>query len=70
MLLSRLAAMKSMLATTVGALTCAAPYGVAYEQHHIEVTNASLPVPALPPALESMRIGVLTDIYHSRLAQL
>jgi len=69
MLLSRRAAMKSMLATTVGALTCAAPYGVAYEQHHIEITNTALPVPALPPALESIRIGLLTDIYHGRLAQ-
>ena len=66
MLLSRRAAMKGVLATTVGALTGAATYGVVYERHHIEVTNASLPVSGLPPSLDGLRIGVLTDIHHSR----
>jgi predicted MPP superfamily phosphohydrolase len=66
MLLSRRAAMKSLLATTVGALTGAATYGVAYERHHIGVTKASLPVSGLPPALDGLRIALLTDIHHSR----
>jgi predicted MPP superfamily phosphohydrolase len=66
MLLSRRAAIKGMLATTVGALTGAAAYGV-YERHRIGITTASLPVSQLPPALDGLRIGFITDIHHSAL---
>jgi hypothetical protein len=66
MLLTRRAAMKGLLATAVGALTGATAYGTAYERHRIGVTAVSLPVSGLPPALEGLRIGFLTDIHHSR----
>lgn len=66
MLLSRRTAMKGMLATTVGALTGAATYGVAYERHRVDVTTAALAISGLPPALEGLRIGLLTDIHHSQ----
>lgn len=66
MLLSRRTAIKGLLATTVGALTGAATYGTAYERHRIGITHASLPVSGLPPALHGLRIGLLTDIHHSR----
>lgn len=66
MLLSRRAAIKGMLVTTVGAATGAATYGVAFERHQIGVTHASLPVSGLPPALDGLRIGLLTDIHHSQ----
>jgi len=65
MLLSRRAAIKGMLVTTVGAVTGAVTYGVAYERHQIGVTHASLPVSDLPPALDGLRIGFLTDVHHS-----
>ena len=55
-----------MLVTTVGAVTGAATYGVAYERHQIGVTHASLPVSGLPPALDGLRIGLLTDVHHSQ----
>ena len=64
MLLSRRAAIKGMLATTVGALTGAAAYG-AYERHRIGITTALLPVSRLPTALDGVRIGFITDIHHS-----
>lgn len=64
MLLSRRAAIKGLLATTVGALTGA--YGVAYERDQLAVTSALLPVSGLPPALDGLRIALLTDIHHSR----
>ena len=66
MLLTRRAALKGVLATTVGAVTGGAAYGVAYERHHIGVTHAALPVSGLPPALDGLRIAMLTDIHHSR----
>src|SRR5688572_7686782 len=65
MLLSRRAAIKGVLGTTVGALTGAGTYGVAYERHRIGVTAASLPVSGLPAALDGLRIAFLTDIHHS-----
>ncbi len=65
MLVSRRAAIKGLLATSVGALTGATTYGVAYERHRIGVTEASLPVSGLAPALDGLRIGFLTDIHHS-----
>jgi predicted MPP superfamily phosphohydrolase len=67
MLLSRRAVLKGALATTVGAVTGAAAYGVGYERHQIGVTEAALPVSGLPPALDGLRIALLTDIHHSRM---
>jgi predicted MPP superfamily phosphohydrolase len=64
--LTRRAALKGVLATTVGAMTGAGVYGVGYERHHIEVTRATLPVSGLSPALDGIRVGLVTDIHHSR----
>jgi predicted MPP superfamily phosphohydrolase len=66
MLISRRTAIKGLLTTTVGSLTGATVYGTAYERHRIGITAVSLPVSGLPPALEGLRIGFLTDIHHSR----
>lgn len=66
MLFSRRAAIKGMLVTTVGAAAGGATYGVAFERHQIGVTHAALPVSGLPPALDGLRIGFLTDVHHSR----
>jgi predicted MPP superfamily phosphohydrolase len=67
MLLTRRAALKATAVTAVGALTGAGAYGMAYERHRIGVTEASLPVSGLPAALDGLRIGLLTDIHHSRM---
>jgi predicted MPP superfamily phosphohydrolase len=40
---------------------------VAYERHRIGLTEATLPVSGLPPGLDGLRIGLLTDIHHSAL---
>ena len=66
MLISRRAAIKGMLVTTAGAVTSAATYGVAFERHQNGVTRASLSISGLPPALDGLRIGLLTDVHHSR----
>jgi uncharacterized protein len=65
--LTRRAALKGVLATTVGAITGAGAYGVAYERHRIGVTQAALAVSGLPPALDGLRIGLVTDIHHSSM---
>jgi predicted MPP superfamily phosphohydrolase len=67
MLLSRRAAVKAMVAGVAGATAGTAIYGVAYERHHLGVTEATLPVSGMPPALNGLRIAFLTDIHHSAL---
>jgi len=67
MLVTRRAALKGIVATTVGAVTGEGAYGVAYERHHIGTTDAMLPVSGLPDALDGLRIGFVTDIHHSAM---
>ena len=65
MLITRRAALKGALATAIGGMTGAVAYGVAYERHRLGVTEATMPVSGLPPALDGLRVGLLTDIHHS-----
>ena len=67
MILTRRAALKGVLAATIGAVTGTATYGVGYERHRLGVTQATLPVSGLPAALAGLRIALLTDIHHSPL---
>jgi predicted MPP superfamily phosphohydrolase len=67
MLLTRRAAIKGLLVTGIGALTGATTYGVAFERHRIGITEAALPVSGLPPPLDGLRIGLLTDVHHSAM---
>src|SRR5687767_11659097 len=67
MRLTRRAALKGVLAGAVGAVGGTAVWGVAYERHRLGATEASLPVAGLPPALNGVRIALLTDIHHSAL---
>jgi len=66
-LITRRAALRGALATAIGGLTGAVSYGVAYERHRVGVTEATLPFSGLPPALDGLRIALLTDIHHSSL---
>jgi predicted MPP superfamily phosphohydrolase len=67
MLLTRRAALKGVLAGTVGAVGGTAAYGVVYGRHRLGATEATLAVPGLPSALNGLRIALLTDIHHSAL---
>jgi predicted MPP superfamily phosphohydrolase len=66
-LITRRAALKGALATAIGALTGAVSYGVAYERHRLGVTEATMPFLGLSPALDGLRIALLTDVHHSAL---
>jgi len=67
MSLTRRAAIKAVVATAVGTVTGATAYGVGYERHQIHTTTASLPVSGLPPSLDGLRVGFLSDIHHSAM---
>ena len=67
MSITRRAALKTVLAGTVGSAAAGIAYGTAVERHRIGVTSATLPVAGLPAALDGLRIGLITDIHHSRL---
>jgi len=42
-------------------------YGAGFERHHLEMVTAEVPVSGLAPDLEGLRVGVLTDVHHSRM---
>jgi uncharacterized protein len=65
--MTRRTVLKTLLATGVGAATGTGAYGFFYGRHDLSVTRAELSVRSLPPALEGLRIGLLTDIHRSEL---
>jgi uncharacterized protein len=67
MFISRRTALKTVLATTVGTATAGVTYGAAVERHRIGMTSATLQVSGLPPALDGLRVSLITDIHHSRI---
>lgn len=67
MRITRRGAVKALLATALGGVSGTAVYGAAIERHRIGVTRAALPVSGLPPALDGLRVGLLTDVHHSAL---
>ena len=62
---TRRAVLKVLLAGGIGAGTGAVCYGYSDERHDIQVVRSMLPVADLPPALEGVRIGLMTDLHHS-----
>lgn len=56
---------RSATAISVGALAGIGAYGVAYERHRISRIAQDVPVRGLPPALDGLRIGMITDVHHS-----
>ena len=57
--------LRSATAISVGALAGVGAYGVAYERHHLRRIERDLAVRGLPPALDGLRIGMITDVHHS-----
>jgi len=65
MRLTRRDALRAMVATAVGAATAPVAYGAAYERHRIVRVDQDLRVSGLPPALDGLRVGFITDVHHS-----
>jgi predicted MPP superfamily phosphohydrolase len=57
--------LRSATAISVGALSGVAAYGVFYERHQLTRLQQDLRVRGLPPALDGLRIGMITDVHHS-----
>jgi predicted MPP superfamily phosphohydrolase len=58
-------ALRALAATGVGVVTGPFAYGAAYERYKLERVDRDLPVSGLPPALDGLRIGLITDVHHS-----
>jgi predicted MPP superfamily phosphohydrolase len=50
---------------SVGALTGAAAHGIAYERHQIDLVTRDVAVRGLPPGLDGLRVGMITDVHYS-----
>ena len=51
----------------MGVLAGTAAYGTAYERHQVTLVSRDIPVVGLPPALDGLRVGMITDIHHSQV---
>ena len=56
---------RSATAISVGSLAGAGAYGAAYERHQILLISRDVSVRGLPPALDGLRVGMITDVHHS-----
>jgi predicted MPP superfamily phosphohydrolase len=66
-LVSRRAALNTLMAGGVGTVIGGGAYGLAYSRHNIQVVRATIPVSGLNPALDGVRIGLITDLHHSEM---
>jgi len=57
--------LRSATAVSAGAVAGVGAYGTAYERHQISLITRDVPVRGLPPALDGLRIGMITDVHHS-----
>jgi len=65
MAVTRRAILNGLLGTGATLLGGAGAYGFLYSRHQLEVTRATLPVMKLPPSLNGLRIGLMTDVHRS-----
>jgi uncharacterized protein len=66
-LVSRRAALNTLMAGGVGTAVGGAAYGLAYSRHDIQVVRTAVPVSGISPALDGLRIGLITDLHHSEM---
>jgi predicted MPP superfamily phosphohydrolase len=57
--------LKMLLGLGIGTITGSAAWGYFYERYRLEVARADLPIENLPPALEGLKIAMLTDTHRS-----
>ena len=69
-LLTRRTLLQLATGVAAGLVVGEAAYGGLYERHHLGLTRADLPLPALPAALDGVRIGLITDTHHSAYTSL
>lgn len=57
--------LRSATVISAGAVVGVATYGVAYERHKVERIVRDITVRGLPPVLDGLRVGMITDVHHS-----
>ena len=67
MLVTRRAALNTLMAGGVGTAIGGGAYGLAYSRHNIQVVRTAIPVSGLSPALDGLRIGLITDLHHREM---
>ena len=67
MLVSRRAALNTLIVGGVGTVIGGVAYRIASSRHQIQVVRATVPVSGLPHALDGLRIGLITDLHHSEM---
>ena len=60
--------LKTIGVTSVGALAGSGIWGTFYERHQTRRIVADVMVRGLPPALDGLRIGLITDVHHRTVA--
>lgn len=65
MRITRRDALRAIGATGVGLAMGPVAYGAAYERHRLIRVEQDVPVSGLPPALDGLRLGLITDVHHS-----
>ncbi len=65
--LSRRTALKGLVATGVGLVAGPIGYGVAIERHRVRLIEQPLAVIGLPPSLDGLRVGLITDVHLSSM---
>jgi hypothetical protein len=63
--MTRRLALQTLAGGGLAAVAGLGTYGVAWERHRLQVTRSALPVRGLPPALEGLRIGLVSDLHLS-----
>jgi predicted MPP superfamily phosphohydrolase len=66
MAVTRRAVLKSLLAGGIGAVTGGAAYGYQYARRALSITRTNVPVAGLPPTLDGLRVGLITDVHCSQ----
>ncbi|MDA1095355.1 MAG: metallophosphoesterase [Acidobacteria bacterium] len=57
--------LKTFAVASVGAVSGAVTWGTVYERHRVRRITRDIQVRGLPPALDGLRVGVITDVHHS-----
>src|SRR4029453_14504223 len=63
--ISRRAALRTLAAVGVGGSAGVTAHGYFFERHALQVVRTDLPVAGLPPGLQGLRIGFVTDLHLS-----
>ena len=63
--LTRRDALRAITATGAGLVAGPLAYGASYERHRLVLVESDIPVSGLPPSLDGLRVGLITDIHHS-----